>query len=88
MVLVNYLLRVDPPGLVDLFEQQESGVFRFPARRHRTLTLEAREKKYQWPCAKILKTEFGRGATKHKITSHHVFHHPVNLQEVLISLQL
>lgn len=31
LVLVNHLLRVDPPGLVDLFEQEESRVFGFPA---------------------------------------------------------
>lgn len=35
MVLVNNLLRVDPPGLVDLFEQEESRVFRFPAEQQR-----------------------------------------------------
>lgn len=88
VVSVNYLLRVDPPGLVDLFEQQESSVFRFPARRQKESTLEPREKKHEWPHAKILKSEFGRGATIHKITLHHIFHHPVNLRKVLISVQL
>lgn len=33
MVLVNDLLRVNPPGLVDLLEQEESCVFRFPAKQ-------------------------------------------------------
>lgn len=32
-VLVYNLLRVDPPGLVDLFEQEKSRVFRFPAKQ-------------------------------------------------------
>lgn len=34
-VLMHNLLRVDPPGLVDLFEQQESRVFRFPAKQQK-----------------------------------------------------
>lgn len=53
-VLMHNLLRVDPPALVDLFEQQESRVFRFPAKQpKKKSTLEAHEKKkkYKWPDA-------------------------------------
>lgn len=55
-VLMHNLLRVDPPALVDLFEQQESRVFRFPAKQQqqkKKSTLEAHEKnkKYKRPDA-------------------------------------
>lgn len=54
-VLVNNLLRVDPPGLVDLFEQEESCVFRFPAQQQNSSTLEFYRTKsnYKWPEASV-----------------------------------
>lgn len=37
VVSVNNLLWVDSPGLVDLFEQEESRVFRFPEKQQQIL---------------------------------------------------
>lgn len=68
---MHNLLRVDPPALVDLFEQQESRVFRFPAKQQQTKKNQhwrpMKKKNTNGLMLKICKIKFGSVAKIQKI---------------------
>lgn len=63
VVSVNNLLRVDPPGLVNLFEKEESRVFRFPEKQQISET----RKEILIARSVNVKTDFGCDSTIHEV---------------------
>lgn len=57
-VLVCNQLRVDPPGLVDLFEQEKSRIFRLPAKQQKMNSLIQKKPK-NYHCANALMPKSG-----------------------------